>query len=89
MKIKIYEDETQKKYFEFDDEPYEFNYDSFKKLIEKFYDNNEEYSFECAEELNEYKNLIDEIIIESRSDDFRNALETAIKDAEMVQEEVE
>lgn len=55
-------------------ESLEFNYDSFNKLIDTVYSNDDEITFDVEENLEEYQKLLRSIIEESRKEDFREAV---------------
>ena len=78
MTINIIKKEDNIIYFEMKDNYYEFNYDGLDVFIESFYSNKEEVIIKCDEEFNEYKQLLEKILEQCRSDDYVKA----VKDAE-------
>lgn len=93
MKINIYKDENGKMFFKLNnDKPFEFVYDNFEKLIDNVYQNNDEIKYMFDKEYEEYKQLLEGIIIESRKQDFRDAVtavNSAIDELEKEEEKLE
>lgn len=89
MKISIKKDNNNKILFDIDEQlnlPFEYN--SFKILINKSTEDESEPVFDCEDELKEYKELIEDIIKKTRTDDFKNVLIKAKTNAKDVQEEI-
>lgn len=85
MKIKIDKEEHGEIYFELDQEKKYLDYDAFDYLIENVYAIDDEVEYDCIEELEEYKKLLEGIIKGARTKDFRESVEKAKK----AQEEIE
>lgn len=79
MDINIIKKEDGNVYFNLNDIDREFNYEGLDIFIETFYDNENEVNIKCDDELNEYKKLLENILIECRKDDFVKAVKEAIK----------
>lgn len=88
MEIKLIKEDTGKIKILFLDFKYDLNYEGFEKIIDSVYDNKEEVTIICDSELNEYKELIQSIVEESRKDDFIKTVNTA-KQAKKELEEAE
>ena len=79
MIIKIEKTNEGKIIFGMDNETYDFSYDSFSKLINKVYCNDDEVTYKTEEGLEEYEKLLSEIIKKCREEDYRNAVNEAKK----------
>lgn len=86
MTINILKSDDSKIYFIMNEKKYEFNYDGLDAFIEAFYSNNEEVIIECAEEFNEYKQLLSKILEECRKEDYINAVNAAIESQKNIDE---
>lgn len=86
MEIKLEKSSDGKVTFVLSGESYDLNYMGFEKIIDEFYNNKEKVEIIADEELNEYKELIQSIISESRKDDFINAVSAAKKAKQELQE---
>src|SRR5574344_1485210 len=86
MKINILKKDNGKIVFEFDETEYEYDYDGLDKFIEKSYSNNDEVEINCDDEFEEYKILLNNILIECRKDDFKNAVNKAIESNKELEE---
>lgn len=84
MTINILKKDDGKIYFTLNDQCNEFNYEGLDKFIELFYSNNNEVNIECDEEFNEYKQLLNSILLECRKEDYVNAVKEAIKSQEEI-----
>ena len=78
MKINLVE-ENEKVYLIIDGEKSELNFDKLHSLIEEFITLTEKPEIECDTSLNNYKNLIEEIYNEAKTEDFLKAIEEAKK----------
>ena len=78
MKINLVE-ENEKVYLIIDGEKSELNFDKLDSLIEQFITLTEKPEIECDTSLNNYKNLIEEIYNEAKTEDFLKAIEEAKK----------
>ena len=78
MKINLVE-ENEKIYLIIDGEKSELNFDKLDSLIEEFITLIEKPEIECDTSLNNYKNLIEEIYNEAKTEDFLKAIEEAKK----------
>jgi len=78
MKINLVE-ENEKVYLIIDGEKSELNFDKLDSLIEEFITLTEKPEIECDTSLNNYKNLIEEIYNEEKTEDFLKAIEEAKK----------
>lgn len=78
MKINLVE-ENEKVYLIIDGEKSELNFDKLDSLIEEFITLTEKPEIECDTSLNNYKNLIEEIYNEAKTEDFLKAIEEAKK----------
>lgn len=78
MKINLVE-ENEKAYLIIDGEKSELNFDKLDSLIEEFITLTEKPEIECDTSLNNYKNLIEEIYNEAKTEDFLKAIEEAKK----------
>ena len=74
MKINLVE-ENEKVYLIIDGEKSELNFDKLDSLIEEFITLTEKPEIECDTSLNNYKNLIEEIYNEAKTEDFLKAIE--------------
>lgn len=78
MKINLVE-ENEKVYLIINGEKSELNFDKLDSLIEEFITLTEKPEIECDTSLNNYKNLIEEIYNEAKTEDFLKAIEEAKK----------
>lgn len=78
MKINLVE-ENEKVYLIIDGEKSELNFDKLDSLIEEFITLTEKPEIECDTSLNNYKNLIEEIYNEAKTEDFLKTIEEAKK----------
>ena len=76
MKINLVE-ENEKVYLIIDGDKSELNFDKLDSLIEEFITLTEKPEIECDTSLNNYKNLIEEIYNEAKTEDFLKAIEEA------------
>jgi hypothetical protein len=76
LEVKKNEDES-KIGFVMNGKFYDFNYESFEKLIESALKNDEEINIMGLNEYEEYKKLLNDIINGCRTDDFKNAVASA------------
>lgn len=86
MEIKLKKSSEGKITFELLGELFDLNYKGFEKIIDEVYDNKENVEIIADEELNEYKELIQSIIVESRKEDFINAVTEAKRAKQRLQE---
>lgn len=86
--VKRNEDES-KMGFEIKETFYDFNYESFEKLIDITLDNNEEIVIEGLDEYEEYKKLLNDIVNGCRTDDFKNAVTAAKESIEEIEKETD
>lgn len=86
MEINIKKNEENKICFNLDSEEYEFNYEGLDVFINKFYSTNEEVKINCDDEYNEYRNLLEKILVECRKDDYVKAVNNAIKSQKEIDE---
>ena len=77
MKIDIIKKDDGEIVFKIDNEEYIFEYESFDKLIEKVYENDDEIIFNAKNDLKEYEELLKGIIDGSRTEDYREAVNKA------------
>lgn len=78
MEIKIFKNKNDKICFKVNSqEDKEFTYDSFDYLIDLVYDNDEKVEIDCDDDYEDYKKLLEGIILESRKDDYRAAINNA------------
>ena len=78
MKIEIKRKDDGEIVFVVDNVEKKFEYDDFDCLIEMVYDNDDAIEYENeVEELKEYKNLINGIIVGARTQDYREAVAKA------------
>lgn len=62
--------------FRIDDEEFrEFDYKSLDSVISKAMSNDDEIEYETGEKLEDYEMLIKKIVVEARSEDFKNAVQ--------------
>ena len=86
MEIKIFKNEQEKICFQLNnEEEREFNYDNFDYLIDVTYNNDEKINFTNDEEFDDYKKLLEGIIVESRKEDYRTAVKSAIESKEKLE----
>lgn len=78
-KIKIFKNEEGKVVFKVKEEIYQLDYDSFEKLIDIVLSEDGDYEVDSDTELEEYKKLLDGIIIGVNTEDFKNAVKAAEK----------
>lgn len=90
IKLEITKNENDSKIgFILSDNFYEFNYDSFERLIEISLENDDTFEVDCSDEYIEYKNLILDIIDGCRSEDFKNAVALARESENILRQEEE
>ncbi len=88
MEIKIFKKEKKVLLTIDKEEPQEFNFDTLDCLIDRIVENNDEININCDNnDLNNYKILLDNLVDETQTDDFKNAFkhvkeETNINDLE-------
>lgn len=80
MKIEIKTDSIDKIVkFRIDDEEFrEFDYKSLDSIISRAMSNDDEIKYKTEEKLEDYEMLIKKIVIEARSEDFKNAVQSII-----------
>lgn len=80
MKIEIKTDTTDGKVkFRIDAEEFrEFDYKSLDSIINKVMSNDDDIDYETEEKLDDYETLIKKIVLESRSEDFKKAVEAIV-----------
>lgn len=76
-KILVYRNEEKKVMFKIEDKAFEINYDGFEKLIDTILASDITYEVEGDDELEEYKKLIEGIILGVNTEDFKNAVTAA------------
>ena len=78
MEIKINKKEDGTVVYKYDEKEREFNYDNLDCFIE-VYNKTDEVNYIVEDGLEEYKALLEEIVLESRKQDYIEAIETAKK----------
>lgn len=86
MEIDIRKNEENKICFKLDDKEYEFNYEGLDVFIDKFYSTDDEVKINCDDEFNEYRNLLQKILVECRKDDYVKAVNNAIESQKEIDE---
>lgn len=86
MEIEIKKKEDGEVVFESEGIEYKFEYEELDKLIEQVYANDDTVTINTNEELAEYKELIRNIVSESRKQDYREAVQKAKEAAEKLEE---
>lgn len=89
MEIKIKKRDDGTVYFLYNKKEKEFNYDDLDGFIEDVYNKTDEVTYKTDEGLEEYKELLKEIVTESRKKDYIDAVEEAKKSREKVEKKEE
>lgn len=89
MEIKINKKEDGTVVYKYDEIEREFNYDNLDCFIEEVYNKTDEINYDVEDGLEEYKALLEEIVLESRKQDYIDAIETAKKSAQEIETEEE
>lgn len=79
MKIIIKKNEEGKPVVSFNTINEIISYETFEKIIDATYSNDEKIDFETEPELKEYEQLIENIVKMARTEDFKNAVASASK----------
>lgn len=89
MEIKINKKEDGTVVYTYDEIEREFNYDNLDGFIEDVYNKTDEMNYVVEEGLEEYQELLKEIVLESRKQDYIDAIEEAKKSREALKTEEE
>lgn len=89
MEIKINKKEDGTVVYKYDEIEREFNYDNLDCFIEEVYNKTDEINYDVEDGLEEYKALLEEIVLESRKQDYIDAIEAAKKSAQELETEEE
>lgn len=73
--------------FIYNEEEREFSYENLDDFIEDVYNKSDEITYKTEEGLDEYKELLKEIVTESRKQDYIDAVEEAKKSSQAVKEQ--
>lgn len=87
MEITINKKEDGTVVFIYNEEEREFSYENLDDFIEDVYNKSDEITYKTEEGLDEYKELIKEIVTESRKQDYIDAVEEAKKSSQAVKEQ--
>lgn len=87
MEITINKKEDGTVIFTYNEKENEFNYENLDSFIEYVYNKKDEITYKTEEGLNEYEELLKEIVTESRKQDYIDAVEEAKKSSQSVEEE--
>lgn len=87
MEITINKKEDGTVMFIYDEKEREFSYENLDNFIEDVYNKNDEITYKTEEGLDEYEELLKEIVIESRKQDYIDAVEEAKKSSQAVEEQ--
>lgn len=87
MEIIINKKEDGTVIFTYNGKENEFNYENLDSFIEDVYNKKDEIIYKTEEGLNEYEELLKEIVTESRKQDYIDAVEEAKKSSQSVEEE--
>ena len=87
MEIKINKKEDGTVIYKYNEIEREFNYDNLDSFIEEVYDKTDEINYDVEDGLEEYKALLEEIVIESRKQDYIDAIEAAKKSTQKLEKE--
>lgn len=87
MEIKINKKEDGTVIYKYNEIEREFNYDNLDSFIEEVYDKTDEINYDVEDGLEEYKALLEEIVIESRKQDYIDAIEAAKKSTQELEKE--
>ena len=87
MEIKINNKEDGTVIYKYNEIEREFNYDNLDSFIEEVYDKTDEINYDVEDGLEEYKALLEEIVIESRKQDYIDAIEAAKKSTQELEKE--
>lgn len=87
MEITINKKEDGTVVFIYNEEEREFSYENLDDFIEDVYNKSDEITYKTEEGLDEYKELLKEIVTESRKQDYIDAVEEAKKSSQAVKEQ--
>ena len=73
--------------FIYNEKEREFSYENLDSFIEDVYNKNDEIKYKTEEGLDEYEELLKEIVTESRKQDYIDAVEEAKKSGQAVEEQ--
>lgn len=89
MEIKINKKVDGTVVYKYDEIEREFNYDNLDCFIEELYNKTDEINYDVEDGLEEYQALLEEIVLESRKQDYIDAIEEAKKSRQKIETEEE